>query len=60
MSSTITSEDKEKNNPLLDSQRNQTFADYMRGYAQRLSSGDLGSLPIIVGLIIIDFSITKF
>lgn len=53
MSSTSASEDKEKRNPLLDSQRNQTMGDYVQGYIQRLTSGDLGSLPIIIGLIII-------
>lgn len=46
-------EEKEKINPLLASQQQQSLGDYMRGYFQRLTSGDLGSLPIIIGLIVI-------
>jgi D-xylose transport system permease protein len=46
-------EEKEKINPLLASQQQQSLGDYVRGYFQRLVSGDLGSLPIILGLIFI-------
>jgi D-xylose transport system permease protein len=45
--------EKEKINPLLASQQQQSLGDYVRGYFQRLVSGDLGSLPIIIGLIVI-------
>jgi len=40
-------------NPLLKSQEKQSLGDYIRGYLRRLSSGDLGSLPIIIGIIVI-------
>jgi len=40
-------------NPLTAGQRNLSLASYFRGYLRRLTSGDLGSLPIIVGMIII-------
>lgn len=33
--------------------KTQTFSEYASGYAKRLKSGDLGSLPIILGLIVI-------
>ncbi len=40
-------------NPLATSEQNVSFAVYVRGYLKRLASGDLGSLPIILGMIII-------
>src|SRR3954468_20615312 len=40
-------------NPLMVSDRNVSLSAYFRGYVRRLASGDLGSLPIIVGMIII-------
>lgn len=40
-------------NLLLESERSQSIGNYVRGYLRRLTSGDLGSLPIIVGLIFI-------
>lgn len=40
-------------NPLLASQASQSASDYVRGYLRRVRQGDLGSLPIIIGLIII-------
>jgi D-xylose transport system permease protein len=53
MSEASAMEEKQKINPLLASQQKQSLADYFRAYVQRLSSGDLGSLPIIIGLIVI-------
>ncbi len=38
---------------LLGSQSSQSVADYLRAYLKRVSSGDLGSLPIILGLLLI-------
>lgn len=40
-------------NLLLESERSQSIGSYIRGYLRRLGSGDLGSLPIIVGLVFI-------
>ena len=40
-------------NPLAASVQNVSFVNYVRAYFRRLASGDLGSLPIIVGMIII-------
>lgn len=40
-------------NLLLESERSQSIGNYVRGYLRRLTSGDLGSLPIIIGLIFI-------
>ncbi len=40
-------------NPLLAAQEKASIGDYLRGYWRRLKSGDLGSLPIVVGIIII-------
>jgi D-xylose transport system permease protein len=40
-------------NALLASQAQQSAADYMRAYLQRVRQGDIGALPIIIGLIII-------
>ncbi|MBZ0290633.1 MAG: hypothetical protein K8I30_23615, partial [Anaerolineae bacterium] len=40
-------------NPLLASQAPQSAGDYVRVYLRRVRQGDLGSLPIIVGLIVI-------
>jgi D-xylose transport system permease protein len=40
--------------PALEGQEEQpTLLDYVRGYFERIRSGDLGSLPIIIGLVII-------
>jgi D-xylose transport system permease protein len=43
----------ETRNPLLAGQDSSSISDYLRGYARRLRSGDLGSLPIIIGIVII-------
>ncbi|MDX1993969.1 MAG: ABC transporter permease [bacterium] len=40
-------------NPLRASQAPQSAQDYVTGYLRRLRGGDLGSLPIIIGLILI-------
>ena len=40
-------------NLLLAGERPQPLGSYARGYLRRLTSGDLGSLPIIIGLIFI-------
>ena len=40
-------------NPLLANQAPQSAADYLRGAIRRIRGGDIGSLPIIVGVIII-------
>jgi len=40
-------------NTLLASQETQSTGDFIRTYWQRVRSGDVGSLPIIIGLIII-------
>ncbi|MGB7340670.1 MAG: hypothetical protein WBC91_17360 [Phototrophicaceae bacterium] len=40
-------------NALVDSQRQQSIGEYVSTYIQRLSSGDLGSLPIIIGIVVI-------
>lgn len=40
-------------NPLLASQAPQSAGDYVRAYLKRVRQGDLGALPIIIGLIII-------
>ena len=40
-------------NLLLDSERPQSIGSYLQGYKRRLTSGDLGSLPILIGLIFI-------
>ena len=38
---------------LLASQKSQSLGEYIGGYFKRVRSGDLGSIPIVVGLIII-------
>ncbi|MEO8398122.1 MAG: sugar ABC transporter permease, partial [Chloroflexota bacterium] len=50
--STVDSTPKPEN-PLAASAQNLSLANYIRAYVRRLVSGDLGSLPIIVGMIII-------
>ena len=40
-------------NALADSQKTQSIAEYLRAYAQRVRAGDLGSIPIIFGLLVI-------
>ncbi len=40
-------------NALLDGQRQQSVSSYLQSYVQRVRAGDLGSLPIIIGLIAI-------
>jgi len=35
------------------SRQQQSFNDYVQGYIQRIRSGDIGSLPIIIGLVVI-------
>ncbi|MCU0512323.1 MAG: ABC transporter permease [Anaerolineae bacterium] len=44
---------KEPENALLKSTRQQSVGDYIQGYLQRVRSGDIGSLPIIFGMIVI-------
>ncbi|MEO0565952.1 MAG: hypothetical protein AAF125_27830, partial [Chloroflexota bacterium] len=43
----------EVRNALLDSQRTQTFGEYIDSYVRRVRAGDLGILPIVFGLIVI-------
>lgn len=43
----------QSDNPLLASQTQQTTGEYIRGALRRVRSGDLGSIPIIIGLVII-------
>ncbi len=38
---------------LSEDQRRASLRDYLRGYLRRITSGDIGSLPIIIGLIVI-------
>lgn len=38
---------------LSEDQRRASLNDYLRGYLRRITSGDIGSLPIIIGLIVI-------
>lgn len=40
---------------LLASQKSQSLGEYLGGYFKRVRSGDLGSIPIIIGLIVIAF-----
>jgi len=40
-------------NPLLASQSPQSTSAYLKGYLTRMRSGDIGSLPIILGLVVI-------
>mgnify|MGYP000582287059 CR=1 FL=1 len=40
-------------NAFLANQGPQTAGDYIRGYFKRVRAGDLGSLPIILGLVVI-------
>ncbi len=44
-----------QDNPLLASQNAQSTQDFLRAYLRRLGAGDLGALPIIIGLIAIAF-----
>ncbi len=39
--------------PLTAEQRRASLNEYLRGYLRRITSGDIGSLPIIIGLIVI-------
>ncbi len=39
--------------PLTAEQRRASLNEYIRGYLRRITSGDIGSLPIIIGLIVI-------
>lgn len=48
-----TAETNKPENPLLASQESLSVGDYIKNYLRGLASGDLGSLPIIVGLIVI-------
>jgi D-xylose transport system permease protein len=50
--STLDSTPNTEVTPPLNTQ-NPSLGGYMRGYLRRLASGDLGSLPIIIGMIII-------
>ncbi len=38
---------------LSEDQRRASLRDYLRGYLRRITSGDIGSLPIIIGLLVI-------
>ncbi|MEO1667966.1 MAG: sugar ABC transporter permease [Chloroflexota bacterium] len=40
-------------NALLNSQKSQTFGEYMGAYINRVRAGDLGILPILFGLVVI-------
>src|SRR4051812_1255492 len=40
-------------NALLAGQTQQSLSEYVRSYFQRLRAGDLGSLPILIGIVII-------
>lgn len=51
--STVQNEAGAPQNPLLASQTPQTVNDYLRGSLRRIRGGDIGALPIIIGLIII-------
>ncbi|MBC8170962.1 MAG: ABC transporter permease [Anaerolineae bacterium] len=51
--STESSEVNSTQSALLASQQPQSPADFVRGYVSRLRGGDFGSLPIIVGLVVI-------
>ncbi|MBI1281084.1 MAG: ABC transporter permease [Anaerolineaceae bacterium] len=51
--STVQDNSGAANNPLLASQAPQTVNDYLRGYMRRIRGGDIGALPIIIGLVII-------
>ena len=46
-------EQSAQENTLLASRSSQSVGDYIRGYFQRIRSGDLGAIPIIFGLIVI-------
>lgn len=37
----------------FEADNNQSLSDYMKGYLRRMKSGDMGSLPIILGLVIL-------
>jgi D-xylose transport system permease protein len=51
--STVDNKTTTSDNLLLAGQTPESVSDYIRGYLRRVRSGDLGSLPIIIGLIII-------
>ena len=51
--STVDSTPNSNNPQPLTSAQNLSLSAYLRGYVRRLTSGDLGSLPIIVGMIVI-------
>ena len=40
-------------NPLADSEQSLSVTAYLRGYTRRLASGDIGSLPILLGMVLI-------
>jgi D-xylose transport system permease protein len=45
--------EKPKNDLLQTSQESLSALDYIRNYLKRLASGDLGALPIVIGLVVI-------
>ncbi|MGJ3239165.1 MAG: sugar ABC transporter permease [Anaerolineae bacterium] len=49
----MTKQMNDPENALLHSQDQQSLSAYVRSYFQRLASGDLGSMPIIIGIIAI-------
>jgi len=51
--STIQNDSSAPQNPLLASQAPQSVNDYLRGSLRRIRGGDIGALPIIIGLVII-------
>ncbi len=48
-----TKQDANPTNALLDGQKSQTAGEYISEYLRRVRAGDLGSLPIIFGLVLI-------
>jgi D-xylose transport system permease protein len=51
--STVDNAPNPENASPLTNEQNTSLSAYVRGYVRRLTSGDLGSLPIVVGMIII-------
>jgi len=49
----VTQSTKNSDSALLASRDSQPLGDYLKGYMRRVRSGDLGSLPIILGVIVI-------
>ncbi len=51
--STLQNDTGASQNPLLASQAPQSVSEYLRGSLRRIRGGDIGALPIIIGLVII-------